>query len=79
MTFRHFRDTFMQGSEEMRSEVQEYYKIAPQICASIERLEDKGAKVYQSIWEDQLRPALRRFKAVISKKRMIFIEKWCLN
>jgi hypothetical protein len=56
--FRHFRDTFMQTTEEMRSEVFEYYEAAPQICASIDANGKKAAfEKYASIWEQSLKPA----------------------
>jgi hypothetical protein len=56
--FRHFRDTFMQTTEEMRSEVFEYYEAAPQICAAIDANGKKAAfEKYASIWEQSLKPA----------------------
>jgi len=56
--FRCFRDTFMQDSAEMRAEVQEYYDIAPKICAAIDATGKKAAADrYASIWETFLKPA----------------------
>lgn len=54
--FRQFRDTFMRSSPEMEAEVEDYYEIAPKICAEI----DKGGKAsekYAAIWETSLKPA----------------------
>jgi hypothetical protein len=56
--FRRFRDTFMQETAEMRAEVQEYYDIAPQICAAIDSTGEKAATArYAAIWETSLKPA----------------------
>jgi hypothetical protein len=56
--FRYFRDTFMQATPEMRAEIAEYYKIAPEICVKIDgKGEEKAAEKYTSIWENFLKPA----------------------
>jgi hypothetical protein len=56
--FRHFRDTFMKSSEEMRSEIQEYYDIAPRICSRIDESgEFNSSQKYADIWADSLKPA----------------------
>ena len=56
--FRHFRDTYMQTTEEMRNEVLEYYEIAPKICAEIEKEGEKVASYkYHAIWETSLKLA----------------------
>ena len=56
--FRYFRDSFMQGTPKMKAEVEEYYEIAPKICARIEsKGEEYAAEKYTSIWEKCLRPA----------------------
>jgi hypothetical protein len=56
--FRHFRDTFMQTTPEMREEVAEYYIIAPKICEKIDAAgKAKAAKKYTSIWENFLKPS----------------------
>jgi len=57
-SLRNFRDTFMQETPEMHEEVHEYYHIAPQICAEIEKSEDCGTKAYTAIWEKYLKPAV---------------------
>jgi hypothetical protein len=56
--FRYFRDTFMSGTPEMKAEVEEYYKIAPEICAAIDMTGAEAAsKKYAAIWEESLEPA----------------------
>ena len=56
--FRHFRDTFMQETAEMRNETKEYYKIAPKICRAIDSLGKQIAlKEYARIWQYSLEPA----------------------
>lgn len=56
--FRHFRDTFMQTTPEMKAEVEEYYVIAPQICDAIDRTGDMLAtEKYTTIWERYLKKA----------------------
>jgi hypothetical protein len=58
MKFRYFRDTFMQETEEMRSEVIEYYEIAPRICYEIEKHgEEFATEKYAMIWETSLKSA----------------------
>ena len=58
MSFRHFRDTFMQKTSEMSAEVEEYYEIAPKICA---RIDSGGAEIaaekYAQIWGNYLKHA----------------------
>jgi len=64
-SLRNFRDTFMQKTPEMHEEVHEYYHIAPQICAEIEKSDDSGTKTYTAIWDKYLKPAV---EAVEQKK-----------
>ena len=52
-TLRAFRDNFMKKDNEMKSEVMEYYEIAPSICSKIDRLEN-SSEIYDSIWKDYL-------------------------
>jgi len=69
MMFRHFRDTFMQKTTEMRAEIQEYYNIAPKICAAIDSSGAKtAAEKYSSIWEFSLKPAFSALVAGDNKK-----------
>ncbi|MDR0878133.1 MAG: hypothetical protein LBN21_08780 [Treponema sp.] len=62
-TLRNFRDTFMMETPDMHDEVHEYYHIAPQICAEIEKTEDSGTKVYSEIWKKYLEPAVEAVNA----------------
>jgi len=55
---RNFRDTFMMATTEMMDEVDEYYKIAPQICAEIEKSDDFGKRTYLTIWNKYLKSAV---------------------
>jgi hypothetical protein len=55
---RNFRDIFMMESDEMHEEVHEYYHIAPQICAEIEKTPNFGSKAYSEIWEKYLKSAV---------------------
>ena len=56
--FRCFRDTYMQKTEALRSEIAEYYEIAPRICIEIEKAgNDKASEKYALIWETSLKPA----------------------
>jgi len=59
MKFRHFRDTFMQKTPEMKAEVEEYYIIAPKICDAIDKRADEARITYLSIWEEHLKPAFQ--------------------
>ena len=56
--FRYFRDTYMQKTSELRSEVLEYYEIAPKICTEIEKEgEIFASEKYSMIWATYLKPA----------------------
>jgi len=56
--FRKFRDTYMQINLQMKSDVIEYYQIAPKICNEIEKMGEEIAKIkYFMIWESSLKPA----------------------
>ncbi|GMO36365.1 MAG: hypothetical protein Ta2B_16420 [Termitinemataceae bacterium] len=56
--FRHFRDTFMQTTPEMKAEIEEYYDIAPQICTAINLSGEKiASEKYSAIWTNSLKPA----------------------
>jgi hypothetical protein len=48
----------MRETPEMAAEVEEYYEIAPKICAAINAAgaEDASEK-YTAIWEESLKPA----------------------
>ena len=41
----------------MKSEVQEYYRLAPRICEEIDK-QDNSAEIYTSIWENWLKDAV---------------------
>jgi len=55
--FRRFRDTYMLESEDRRSKVEEYYRIAPVIVNSIQMNPDADQR-YQAIWTEYLQPCL---------------------
>ena len=57
-TLRSFRDTFMKKNPEMKAEVEEYYKIAPVICATINKLENSD-EIYDSIRNLYLNDAVK--------------------
>lgn len=59
--FRNFRDTFMQQTKERQASVEEYYKIAPAIVASIE-LCAEGKQKYKILWKEYLQPCLKDIK-----------------
>ena len=67
-TLRNFRDIFMQETPEMNEEVHEYYHIAPQICAEIEKTEDSGTATYTAIWEKYLKPAVEAVEQKENRK-----------
>ena len=54
---RKFRDEFMQSDSFMKSEVQEYYRLAPRICEEIDK-QSNSAEIYSSIWENWLKDAV---------------------
>lgn len=62
MVLRHFRDTYMSSSSELKAEVEEYYQIAPVIVEGIEAVPDKGKLEYQRIWSEYLQPSVAAAK-----------------
>lgn len=56
-SLRNFRDTFMKKDELMKSEVEEYYRIAPTICKNIDSKDD-SAEIYESIYQKWLKNAV---------------------
>lgn len=57
MTFRKFRDTWLTAQPDGKNLINEYYAVAPQIVANINRLTNP-AKVYKKIWQNHLEPCL---------------------
>jgi hypothetical protein len=57
-TFRKFRDTYMQQTKERQELVEEYYRIAPVIVASIDLQPNRIGK-YNDIWQEYLQPCLK--------------------
>ena len=78
-TLRHFRDTFMMLSEEKKLEVNEYYKIAPEICRNIEKLEDSGNAVYRNIWENYLRNSLKEIESSNNEEAYMIYKKMVMD
>ena len=60
-TFRNFRDTWLSAQPDGKSLIAEYYSIAPQIVANINRLDD-AKKIYKNIWQEYLEPCLNFIK-----------------
>lgn len=61
--FRRFRDTYMQQTVDMRSDIAEYYEVAPKICTAIDALgKQKADKVYGQIWNEMLKPTFNALK-----------------
>ncbi len=56
-SLRHFRDTYMKNNEEMESEIQEYYEIAPIICQNIDKKQN-SSEIYENIYEKWLKSAV---------------------
>ncbi|MDY6397777.1 MAG: glycine zipper family protein [Treponema sp.] len=55
---RYFRDTYMQQNSQMKSEVEEYYSIAPLICEKI-NAQENSTILYDDIWEKWLKKAVK--------------------
>jgi hypothetical protein len=63
MAFRHFRDSYMAEREDLNREVQNYYEIAPAICAAIDAKGDSLAKQeYARIWDEHLSKAFEALR-----------------
>lgn len=55
--FRKFRDGWLTAQSDGKSLIEEYYAVAPQIVANINRLPDPS-QVYKTIWQKYLEPCL---------------------
>lgn len=62
MTFRKFRDEYMQETDQRKDLVKEYYKIAPVIVTYID-LNPNRLEYYETIWREYLLPCLKDLKA----------------
>ncbi len=60
--FRRFRDGYLVEQADGNALIDEYYRIAPQIVAQIDRLADAKA-VYHVIWDEYLRPCLKMIES----------------
>ena len=60
--FRHFRDRELLPTAEGAALVEEYYRIAPAIVASVELCWDSG-EVYDRVYRDYLLPCLKRIES----------------
>ena len=56
-TFRNFRDKWLITQSDGKTLIEEYYAVAPQIVANINRL-PYAAQVYENIWKQYLAPCL---------------------
>lgn len=56
--FRHFRDSWLLQQADGSALVNEYYRTAPHIVASIDHLKEAKA-IYRAIWNEYLLPCLR--------------------
>jgi hypothetical protein len=85
---RHFRDTYMQTSPEMRADALEYYEVAPKICKAIDSLGKQSLSIYISIYNNYLKPCLNyidtndyrstynMYKKMVLDLKHIFIDRY---
>ncbi|WP_191014260.1 CFI-box-CTERM domain-containing protein [Treponema zioleckii] len=59
---RNFRDSFMNKDDCMKREVEEYYIIAPKICANIDK-EKNAPEIYEEIYQKWIKPAVESCEA----------------
>ena len=60
-TFRNFRDNWLALQSDGKILIAEYYKIAPQIVANINKLTN-ASEIYKKLWNDWLAPCLEFIK-----------------
>ena len=60
-TFRNFRDNWLALQSDGKILIEEYYKIAPQIVANIDKLTNAN-EIYKKLWCDWLAPCLEFIK-----------------
>ena len=60
-TFRNFRDNWLALQSDGKNLIEEYYKIAPQIVANIDKLTNAN-EIYKKLWCDWLAPCLEFIK-----------------
>ena len=84
--FRAFRDTYMKENEVLNTEVNNYYEIAPKICAAIDAKGEVAASIaYKWIWDTYLfkaydalnnnepKKAYQIYKDMVIKLREIYL------
>ena len=59
---RHYRDTYLSMQIGGKDEIQEYYKIAPQIVESINAKEN-AKEIWNSVYEEMVLPCVRMIKS----------------
>lgn len=60
-TFRNFRDNWLALQSDGKNLIEEYYKMAPQIVANINKLTNAN-EIYKKLWYDWLKPCLEFIK-----------------
>ncbi len=84
--FRTFRDTYMKEDEALNNEVNNYYEIAPKICAEIDAKGEAAARIeYERIWHtylskaydalnnNEFKKAYQIYKDMVSKLQEIYL------
>lgn len=84
--FRVFRDTYMKEDEALNNEVNNYYEIAPKICAEIDAKGEAAARIeYERIWHtylskaydalnnNEFKKAYQIYKDMVSKLQEIYL------
>ena len=84
--FRVFRDTYMKEDEALKNEVNNYYEIAPEICAEIDAKGEATARIeYERIWHtylskaydalnnNEFKKAYQIYKDMVSKLQEIYL------
>ena len=56
-TLRHFRDTWLKGSEEGQAVIKKYYEIAPKIVSAINETKDSKS-IYEMLYEKMVKPCV---------------------
>ena len=76
-TLRWFRDYYMKSDEDLKEDVEEYYKIAPEIVTSINKRIDSDT-IWENVYKDMILPCFNYIKSKKFDSAYILYKKYSL-
>ena len=76
-TLRWFRDYYMKSNKDLKEDVEEYYKIAPEIVTSINKRIDRDT-IWENVYKDMILPCFNYIKSKKFDSAYILYKKYSL-